>query len=153
MLKIPEKIFNIDINDVWMGLARIHLYSKEEMEKAQEGYRYNKETGKPEYMWYGDEFYVIGTTFLNSMPIIAKVDEEQIPIYCKSQDNWSSIERIANSFEQFVSFLKKVKATDLMNKEECKRLTEEIENELSATPYYWSALIEYSYVALHKIYG
>lgn len=28
MLKVPEKIFNIDINDIEVGLSDIHIYGK-----------------------------------------------------------------------------------------------------------------------------
>ena len=30
MLKVPEKIFNIDINDIEVGLSDIHIYGKDE---------------------------------------------------------------------------------------------------------------------------
>ena len=39
MLKVPEKIFNIDINDIEVGLSDIHIYGRDEIEEAQAGYR------------------------------------------------------------------------------------------------------------------
>ncbi len=153
MLKIPEKIFNSGINDVRIGLGTIHIYNKEEIEKAQAGYRYDEKTGEPIYEWFGDEFVVIGYVSCGDLPIIAKIDEEEIPIYCMFNDNWAAIETIAVSFEQFISFLKKVEATNLINKEECKKLTDEIEKELTRTSTYWSALIDYAYMVLNRYFN
>ena len=60
MLKIPEKILNMDISDVKFISNDIHIYGKDEIEEAQAGYRYNGLTGEKIEAWIGEEYIVIG---------------------------------------------------------------------------------------------
>lgn len=146
MLKVPEKIFNIDINDVEVGLSEIHIHSKDEIENAQAGYRYNGLTGEVIEEWIGDEYIVIGNDSCCGDPIIAKIDEEKLPIYSMFHDDWSSLQIIANNLEQYINILKKLDETDLEDKEECKKIVEIIKKEVPNTSVdYWEGLIAAAY--------
>jgi len=146
MLKVPEEIFNIDINDIEVGLSDIHIYGKDEIEEAQAGYRYNGLTGKPIEDWIGEEYIVIGNDSCCGDPIIAKTDEKGLPIYSMFHDDWSSLQIIANSFEQFKNTLKELDKTNLEDKEECKKIFEDIKKEVPNTAYdYWEGLIAAAY--------
>ena len=146
MLKIPEKLLNIEINDVEIGLSDIHIYGRNEIEKAQAGYRYNGLTGELIEDWIGEEYLVVGNDSCCGDPIIAKIDEEEIPIYSMFHDDWSSLQIIAHSLEQFINILKKLDGTNLENKEECKKLLEDIKKEVPNTSSdYWEGLIASAY--------
>ena len=146
MLNVPEKIFSIDVNDIEIGLSNIHIYRKDEIEEAQAGYRYNGLTGYSIEDWIGEEYIVIGNDSCCGDPIIVKIDEEKLPIYSMFHDDWSSLQIIANSWEQFVNILKKLDKTDLKNKEECKKVLEDIKQEVPNTSYdYWEGLIASAY--------
>lgn len=146
MLKALEKVFNIDINNIEIGLSDIHIYGKDEIEEAQAGYRYNGLTGEPIEDWIGDEYIVIGNDSCCGDPIIAKIDEEELPIYSMFHDNWVSLQIIANSLEQFTNILKKLDETDLADKEECKNIFKSIKQEVPNISYdYWEGLIASAY--------
>jgi len=146
MLKVPEKIFNIDINDIEVGLSDIHIYGKDEIEEAQAGYRYNELTGELIEDWIGEKYVVIGNDSCCGDPIIAKIDEEELPIYSMFHDDWSSLQIIANSLDQFINILKKLDETDLEDKEKCKNTFEDIKREVPNTSFdYWEGLIASAY--------
>jgi len=146
MLKVPDKIFNIDINDIEVGISEIHIYTKDEIEEAQAGYRYNGVSKEKNEEWIGEEYIVIGNDSCCGDPIIAKIDEEEIKIYSMFNDDWSSLQLIASTFEQFINFLKKIDETNLEDKEECKRLLEQIKTDLPNEAYdYWEGLIVAAY--------
>ena len=146
MLKVPEKIFNVEVNDVEIGLSEIHIYEKDEIEDAQAGYRYNGLTGEVIEEWFGEEYIVIGNDSCCGDPIIAKVDEEEIPIYFMFHDDWSSLQLIASSLEQFVDILKKLEETDLEDKDECVNVLEDIKQEVPSASYeYWEGCVASAY--------
>ena len=140
MLEIPEKLFNIDVNDIEVGLSEFHMYRKDEIEEAQAGYRYDELTGEPIEDWIGEEYIVIGNDSCCGDPIIAKIDEDELPIYSMFYDDWSSLQMISNSLEQFVNILKK------LDKTECKKIFEEIKKEVPSMSFdYWEGLIAVTY--------
>lgn len=146
MLKLPEKIFNIDINDIEIGLSDIHIYGKYEIEEAQAGYRYNELTGETIEDWIGEEYIVIGNDSCCGDPIIVKINEEKLPIYSMFHDDWSSLQIIADSLEQFINILKKLDKTDLQNKEECNKALEVIKKAVPNNSFnYWESLIISAY--------
>lgn len=145
-LNVPNKIFNREINDLEMGLSDIHLCSKDEIEDAQAGYRYNGLTGEVIEDWFGDEYIVIGDDSCCGDPIIAKVDEEEIPMYYMFHDDWDSLQKISNSFDEFLDVLKMIDSIDLRDKESCKKLLEDIRKKAKLESYdYWDSLITTSF--------
>ena len=80
MINIPNELFERDIDDIEIGISEIHLFSKEEIEDAQIGYRID-ENGNPLEEWIGDDYIVIGNDSCCDDPIIAKIDNKDLPIY------------------------------------------------------------------------
>ena len=75
-------------------------------------------------------------------PIIAKIDEEKIPIYSMFHDNWSSLQIISDSLDQFIIILKKLKETNLKDKAECEKILEDIKKSVPDISFdYWENLI------------
>lgn len=141
-LNVPNKIFDRKINEIDVGLSEIYLYDKDEIEEAQAGYRYNGLTGEVIEDWIGDEYIVIGNDSCCGDPIIVKVDEEELPIYNMFHDDWDSLQKISNSFEEFLDVLKLIDNIDLRDRESCKRLLENIRKKVKLESYdYWDSLI------------
>ena len=148
MLQVPEKIFNADLKSVDLGLSDILIFEKDEIEKEQIGYRYTGLPGEGEPIedWIGEDYVVIGLDSCCGDPIIAKVDEDELPIYFMHHDDWSSLQLIATSFEQFINLLKKLDKTNLANKEECEHTFEIIKRESpNISLDYWESLISSGY--------
>lgn len=145
MLEIPNKLFEIDINDVEIGVSEIHLYGKDEIEQGQEGYRYNGKTKKEIKEWIGNEYIVIGDDSCCGDPIIAKIDEKDIPIYAMFHDDWTTLNKVSDSIEQYADILKMIDETDLENKDEINVLLEKIKQIVPNYFEYWNDLIMLAY--------
>ena len=79
--------------------------------KAQEGYRFNPLKNEPIDDWntlVGENYYVIGFDEDLGDPIIADAGTEGFPIYSMMHDDWESLEKIANSFDEFINNLKSI---------------------------------------------
>ena len=111
MINVPEKIFNREFEEIDVGMSTLSFFKKEDLEKAQIGYKYDNKKDSIKN-WKGEEFVVIGNDSALGDPIIAKVDEEEIPIYSMFHDDWSSFERVAESFEQYMGILEMIDKTD-----------------------------------------
>ena len=145
MINIPNKIFERNINDIEIGVSEIHLYSREEINEAQIGYQIDS-NGNEIKEWIGSNYVVIGNDSCCGDPIIAKIDEEELPVYSMFNDDWSSLELIANSFKQYISILERIDNTDLEDKDECKNILENIKNIVPSVSYdYWEVLIKSAY--------
>ncbi len=141
MINVPEKIFNRDFEEIDVGISTLTFFKKDELDDAQIGYKYdsNRETIKE---WKGDEFVVIGNDSALGDPIIAKIDEEEIPVYSMFHDDWSSFEKIAESFEQYIGVLEMIEKTDLHRRDKIIDLLDEIEEIVPEDSYYyWEDLI------------
>ena len=57
------------------------------------------------------ELYDHRESYRSYLGVTLKIDEEEIKIYSMFNDDWSSLQVIANSFEQFINILKKNKMT------------------------------------------
>lgn len=145
MLEVPKKIFNRKFEELEVGVNRLSFFSEENLEKAQKGYRYdsnNNENSK----WIGKEFVIIGNNMSLNEPIIAKTDDENIPIYNMVQDGLGSIEKIADSFDQYMEVLNLIKGTDLYRKDKIIDLLDNIEEKVpEKSMYYWEDLINSAY--------
>ncbi len=141
-INVPNKIFDRENDNFQVGLSTIYLYLEDEIDSAQKGYRYNSITNEKIEDWFGDEYVVIGNDSCCGDPIIAKIDEENIPIYYMFHDDWSTIEKIANSFEEFMYILNQIDDANLDDRDDCKMLIEKINKEIKLESYdYWESLI------------
>lgn len=145
MFNIPSKIFERNINDVEVGVSQIHLYSSEEINEAQIGYQIDSNGNKIKE-WIGSNYIVVGNDSCCGDPIIVKIDKEELPVYSMFNDDWNSLELIANSFKQYISILERIDNTDLEDKDECKNILENIKNIVTNVSYdYWEGLIKSAY--------
>ena len=141
MINVPEKIFNREFEEIDVGMSTLSFFKKEDLEKAQIGYKYDNKKDSIKN-WKGEEFVVIGNDSALGDPIIAKVDEEEIPIYSMFHDDWSSFERVAESFEQYMGILEMIDKTDLHRRDKIIDLLDEIEEIVpEESYYYWEDLI------------
>lgn len=139
---IPEKIFDRKINDIRIGVNDIHLYSQDEINDAQAGYRYNGMTGEVIKDWIGDEYLIIGNDSCCGDPIIIKTDEDKLPVFTMFHDDWEMITKIADSFEEYVSILEEISKINLKDEANCRDLLSRINEQVKEEYYdYWEDLI------------
>ena len=153
MLEVPSKIFNRKLDEVEIGVSTISLFSKDELDEAQKGYRVDAKNNENKE-WIGKEFVVIGNDSCCGAPIIAKVDEEQIPVFSMFHDDWKSLGKVAESFEQYVDVLGMIKETDLYRSDKIAALKNKIKNVVpEESMYYWEDLISAAFDYLAYDYG
>ena len=129
-----KKIFENKINDVEIGLNTIHLFKKNEIDEAQIGYRTNQDGIKIKE-WIGDNYYVIGEDSMCGDPIIVDVIKKELPVYTMFHDDWNTMRLIAESLDEYINILEKIKNTNLKDKEECDNLLMEINGITSPKAY------------------
>ena len=145
MLEVPEKLFNREFEKVEIGISTLNFFPKDNLEKEQIGYGYeqNKENSSN---WLGKEFVVIGKNSALGDPIIAKVDETEIPVFTMFNDDKTQVEKVADSFEQYMGVLSMIKGTDLYRRDKIIDLLDEIEEIVpKKSLYYWEDLINSAY--------
>ncbi len=144
-IKEIKKIFDRKISDVEIGLNSIHLFSKDEIDDAQVGYRVNFEK-VPIKEWIGDSYYVIGEDSLCGDPIIVDIANKNLPIYHMFHDKWDSLTLISESFDEYINILDKINDTDLKDKNACDNLLMELNGITSTKIYgYFEDLIHGAY--------
>ena len=82
-----------------------------DFESAQDGFRYNPVLNEPIEDWktmIGENFYVIGFEAMLGDPIIADAGTEGFPIYNMMHDDWESLRKVANSFDEFMENLSEI---------------------------------------------
>ena len=104
MLKVPEKLFNREFEEVEIGISTLNFFPEDNLEKEQIGYGYDQSNAESP-KWFGKEFVVIGKNTSLGNPIIAKVDEAEIPVFTMFDDDKTSVEKVADSFEQYMGLL------------------------------------------------
>ena len=141
MLKVPEKLFNREFEKVEIGISTLNFFPKDNLEKEQIGYGYDQNRAESP-KWFGKEFVVIGKDSGLGDPIIAKVDETEIPVFTMFNNDKASVEKVADSFEQYMGVLGMIKKTDLYRKDKIIDLLDEIEGIVPQNSlYYWEELI------------
>lgn len=141
MLKVPEKLFNREFEKVEIGISTLNFFPKDNLEKEQIGYGYDQNRAESP-KWFGKEFVVIGKDSGLGDPIIAKVDETEIPVFTMFNDDKTSVEKVADSFEQYMGVLSMIKNTDLYRRDKINNLLDEIEAIVPENSlYYWEELI------------
>lgn len=145
-MKLPSKLFERNIDEIEVGISDIVLATKDEIEDYQLGYKVNGVTGEKIDDWFGEEYVVIGEDTACGDPIIAKIDEDNIPIYWMIHDDWTSLTRIADSFEIFLQILEMIEEIDLSVEEDKDDLIQNIINTTNEKAMvYWEALINNAY--------
>ena len=144
-----KDLFKRDIESIEIGLSIIHLFNEEEFDDAQIGYRCNK-NGEKITDWVGDNFYVIGHDSCCGDPILVDTSDNNLPIYSLFHDDWTQLDKIANSFKEYIDILKMIEKCDLKDEEENSKL---LDNILEKAPKeghdYWEALIVSSFEFLN----
>lgn len=152
MINVPEKIFNRNFEEVDVGGSVLTFYKKDEIENAQIGFRYDNNK-KEIKRWKGNEYVVIGNDSTLGDPIIAKIDEKDIPIYNMFHNDWSSFEKVAESFEQYLGILEMIGNTDLYRRDKIIDLLDDIEEIVpKGSYYYWEDLINSAFDFLADAY-
>ncbi len=147
MLEVPEKLFNREFEKVEIGISTLNFFPKDNLEKEQIGYGYEQRKENSSNC-LGKEFVVIGKNLSFGDPIIAKVDEAEIPVFTMfNEDNTSAtIEKVADSFEQYMGVLSMIKETDLYRRDRINDLLDELEEIVpKKSLYYWEDLINSAY--------
>ena len=146
MEKLPKKIFERDIESVDCGLSDIYFFKENEIEKGQAGFRFHGLTGEIIKDWIGDNFYVIGIDSCGGDPIIVDISKEELPIYFMFHDDWTSLQLIAESFDQFLDILYLIDDGDFHSEEGKDKLIANIKDIVPEEGYdYWEALIQSGY--------
>lgn len=141
MLEIPENIFNRNFETIELGANNISFFKKENLEKEQIGYRFDN-TKSESKDWFGKEFLVIGKEESSRNPIIAKTNDEKIPIYMMFGNDKITMEKVADSFEGYVNVLNMIDNTDLYRKDKINNLMNDIEKIVPQNSmYYWNGLV------------
>ena len=151
MINVPNKIYNTDINDVEIGVSKIHLYTKDEIEEAQIGYRIDNK-GNEIDEWIGDDYIIIGNDSCCGDPIITDVSDDKLPVYSMFHDDWETLQKITNDFEQYISILKKINKSDLSDETQKNNLISDITKIVpSEGADYWSTIIQTAYEFLNDM--
>ena len=136
-----KRVFEIEPNELELSYNDVGIGSVEDFEDMQLGYRVDGDGNKIKD-WFGDEYYVVGFESACGDPIIVKSDEKELPIYFMIHDDWDSIEKIANSVEDFSLILKMIQERDLQDEKEAQKLIKEIKKIAPKGCTYWEILIQ-----------
>ena len=141
-----NKIYSNTVDDIIeVGAHNLCMYSREDLDEAQVGFRVDAEGNKLDN-WIGDEYFVIGYDSGNGNPIIVKVDEEQIPVYTMKKDNKKSLRLIVDTYDEFIDILKLIEATNLYKKEDCQNLLIQTYVQIPDEAHnFWTLLIAEAY--------
>ena len=94
-----------------MGSQMLEIVPETDFDYAQEGFRFNPIKNEIIEDWgkiIGDEYYVIGFETTMGDAILVNTNEEGLPVYTMITDGWSSMHKIADSFDEFISYLKEL---------------------------------------------
>ena len=134
-----NKIFNAAPIDIEVGVSDLYIYTKEEFEDAQIGYRVDTDNNIIEN-WVGDNFYVVGNDSCCGDPFIVDISDPNLPIYYMFHDDWSSLTQITESFEEFVDTIELIRKYNLSEDSEVEELLDQI-RDYAYNVEYWEDLI------------
>lgn len=145
-LEVLNKIYSNTVDRIIeMGVNNFYLYPREEFDEAQKGYRIDSD-GNPIEDWIGDEYYIIGYDSCEGDPIIVNAKDERVPVYTMCHDDWSTLELIVDTYEEFINILKLIENTNLYDREECQNLLIQIYIQIPDEAHnYWTMLISGAY--------
>jgi len=143
-----KKVFSVKPRMLELSMSEVCIFSKEVFEDAQIGYRVDDDGVKIKD-WIGEEYYVIGDDSMCGDPIIVKSDEPELPIYFMAHDDWNSLEKIANSVEDFAKILKMIGKVDWTQENQVNELKDKI-NAITPENSYWDSLIRVEYENINE---
>lgn len=107
MINIPYQIFDRNINEVNISFNGIYLFSKDEIHEAQLGFTIGPDgNDNPDWLeLIGTNCLIIGIDTCCGDPIFIDTDDKELPVYSVFHDDWDMVDKIANSFQQFLNIL------------------------------------------------
>ncbi len=149
LMEVPVKLFDRKVDNVKVGAGSFCFFPKEGLEKAQIGYQLEEDRTESK-RWVGKEFVVIGKNSVKGEPIIAKLDEPTLPIYTLINNDRGELQKVSNSFDQYMEVLNMIDNTDLYRRDKINELTRELEGKVpKESMYYWENVLlsAYDYLA------
>ncbi len=101
----------LDLPMIQFPYGEIQFFNKDEIDKMQNGFRCNPDTGEIYEEWAGSEYVLIGfdaTAGLGVDQYILKVDDSKLPVYWLMTDggDWKHPDLICDSLEKFSNIIK-----------------------------------------------
>ena len=145
--EVYQKIDNL--KEIRFKYGDVVYFSKDNIDKGQEGYRYNSLTEEPISDW-PDENYVIigidGSIGDGGEPIVLKVDESNLPVYYFENLDWNYPTIIADSLDDYIKinniiaeYSKEIEEKNL-NEQDFNHIIEEIKK-INDSSYWINLLI------------
>ena len=124
LLKLPNIEFKF---------GNLYFFNKDNIDKMQEGFRFNGKTGEKIQDWPGEEYVIVGyddTSGCGPDPFIVKVDDEKLPVYWLMTDggDWSNPTFVCDSLEEFNKSINML--VDYVDYFRRSTLTEELKQEI-----------------------
>ena len=149
--KISESTYEKlnQLKEINFKYGKLSYFSKENIDREQEGYRYNPLNDEIIEEWPDDNYVIIGID--NSVgdggePIMIKIDEAKMPIYHFENLDWNYPEIIADSLDDYIIINNKISEylDNLKNGNSSEidfnNLSEDIKNTNSSS--YWDNLLD-----------
>ena len=124
-----------NLKEIKFKYGDVIYFTKDNIDKGQEGYKYNSLTGELISEWPDDNFVIIGIDGSigdGGEPIILKVDESNLPIYHFENLDWNYPAIIADSLDDYIKinniiaeYSKEIEESNL-NEQDFNHLIEEI---------------------------
>lgn len=136
-----KRVFEVQPNYLELAYNDLSIGDIEEFDDMQLGFRVD-EKGNSISEWIGNEYYVVGFESACGDPILVKSDEKELSIYFMIHDDWSTLEKIANSVEDFSKILDIISQYDMQDEKEAEKLIKKIEKIAPKGCTYWTILIK-----------
>ena len=137
-----------DLEMISLNLGEIEFFSRNEIDEAQKGFRFNPNTNEIINDWIGNNYIIIGydcTAGFGPEPLIIKIDNPDYPIYWLMTDggDWEKPIKVADSLTIFTTAYKKLLdyktllESNSLTAEECNSLILEIEKIVNSSNISW----------------
>ena len=125
-----------------MGKQMLEIISNEDLNSAQEGYRFNPIKNEKIEDWdtiIGEDYYVIGFETSLGDAILVDTSSSELPVYYIFNESWESIKKVASTFNEFIANLKDLD-NRINNKHQCKntikKFTKSLDEKYSTAGFY-----------------
>lgn len=137
-----------DLEMISLNLGEIEFFSRNEIDEAQKGFRFNPNTNEIINDWIGNNYIIIGydcTAGFGPEPLIIKIDNPDYPIYWLMTEggDWKKPIKVADSLTIFTTAYKKLLdyktllESNSLTAEECNSLILEIEKIVNSSNISW----------------